>query len=235
MVKPGCYAHFKGKKYEVINVATHTETEEVMVVYRELYTDEPLFVRPLAMFLEKVDSVTPQARFDYVGTGHDYHYKIIGFCPRTDLSMGRWGFHVELDFDFAVRLHMFKLKAAEQRELRKRFRAIAMTISAKQYPLFEDYPRVSFLDDSMLISNIAVPGDACGLDIDDSREIRSRERHRLSVVQYHPHNVDVMVQAVQLLAVFAEWYLVAAATVGRSITPLDEEIEVGRDDDAEPE
>jgi hypothetical protein len=54
MIKPGRYRHYKGKDYEVIGVATHSETEEQLVVYRCLYGDFSLWVRPLAMFKETV-------------------------------------------------------------------------------------------------------------------------------------------------------------------------------------
>jgi hypothetical protein len=57
--EPGVYHHFKDpeKLYEVLGTAFHTETEELMVVYKRLYeADIPLlFVRPLAMFMEEVD------------------------------------------------------------------------------------------------------------------------------------------------------------------------------------
>lgn len=50
----GKYRHFKGKEYEVIGVAKHSETLEKMVVYRALYGKKDLWIRPLKMFLEKV-------------------------------------------------------------------------------------------------------------------------------------------------------------------------------------
>ncbi|SEF76182.1 DUF1653 domain-containing protein [Marinobacterium lutimaris] len=50
----GIYRHYKGKDYEVIGLARHSETEEWMVVYRTLYGDFRLWVRPYAMFVEKV-------------------------------------------------------------------------------------------------------------------------------------------------------------------------------------
>ncbi len=49
------YRHFKGKHYEVIAIATHTETEEPMVVYRALYGEGRVFVRPYDMFAGEVD------------------------------------------------------------------------------------------------------------------------------------------------------------------------------------
>lgn len=53
-VRPGRYRHYKGNEYEVVGVARHSETEEEMVVYRKLYGDHSLWVRPLAMFRESV-------------------------------------------------------------------------------------------------------------------------------------------------------------------------------------
>lgn len=50
----GRYRHYKGGEYEVFFVATHSETEEPMVVYRTLYGDRGYWVRPLAMFTETV-------------------------------------------------------------------------------------------------------------------------------------------------------------------------------------
>lgn len=54
-VKPGKYLHFKGKEYEVIGMATHSESLETMVVYRQLYGDGSLWVRPAAMWNETVE------------------------------------------------------------------------------------------------------------------------------------------------------------------------------------
>jgi hypothetical protein len=65
---PGKYHHFKGGEYEVLGVARHSETDERLVVYRPLYGDGGLWVRPLAMFLETVDrDGEPVPRFAYLG------------------------------------------------------------------------------------------------------------------------------------------------------------------------
>ena len=54
-VKRGIYRHYKGKDYEVYGVAVHTETKEKLVVYRSLYGNYRLNVRPLKMFAENVE------------------------------------------------------------------------------------------------------------------------------------------------------------------------------------
>ncbi|MCS5723953.1 DUF1653 domain-containing protein [Herbiconiux sp. CPCC 203407] len=53
--EPGVYEHFKGSRYEVVGVARDSETEEPVVVYRPLYGERGLWVRPLAMFVEHVE------------------------------------------------------------------------------------------------------------------------------------------------------------------------------------
>ena len=67
-IKPGRYRHFKGKEYEVLSVARHSETEEELVVYRALYGDFGLWVRPVSMWSETVerDGKTFR-RFTYIG------------------------------------------------------------------------------------------------------------------------------------------------------------------------
>ena len=68
IVKPVRYRHFKGKEYEVIGVARHSETEEELVVYRALYGDFGLWVRPLSMWNELVErDGKALRRFTYIG------------------------------------------------------------------------------------------------------------------------------------------------------------------------
>ncbi|WP_198939279.1 DUF1653 domain-containing protein [Motiliproteus sp. MSK22-1] len=68
MIKTGRYQHYKGNEYEVVGVATHSETEESLVVYRMLYGDYSLWVRPVDMFQESVlFNGISVPRFKYVG------------------------------------------------------------------------------------------------------------------------------------------------------------------------
>lgn len=66
-IKLGRYRHFKGKEYEVLAVAKHSETLEEMVVYRALYGEYGYWVRPLSMFGEMVvKDGQAMPRFQYI-------------------------------------------------------------------------------------------------------------------------------------------------------------------------
>ena len=67
-VRLGKYRHFKGGEYEVIGIAKHSETLEDMVVYRALFGDGGLWVRPVSMFSETVTVRGKQTkRFSFLG------------------------------------------------------------------------------------------------------------------------------------------------------------------------
>lgn len=67
-LKPGIYRHFKGNCYELIGIASHSETLEPMVVYRALYGEQGLWVRPASMWNEIVHKDDYEGpRFQYIG------------------------------------------------------------------------------------------------------------------------------------------------------------------------
>lgn len=64
---PGIYRHYKDKLYQVYAVARHSETEEALVVYRPLYGERGLWVRPLSMFEETIEvNGKPVRRFTFI-------------------------------------------------------------------------------------------------------------------------------------------------------------------------
>ena len=67
-LKLGKYRHFKGKEYQLLGIATHSETMEPMVVYRALYGEQGLWVRPASMWTENVErDGYCGPRFQYIG------------------------------------------------------------------------------------------------------------------------------------------------------------------------
>lgn len=68
MLKKGIYQHYKGQLYQVLHVATHSETQEKLVVYQCLYGDYSIWVRPLDMFTEHItlDDDREQERFKLI-------------------------------------------------------------------------------------------------------------------------------------------------------------------------
>lgn len=67
-IKLGKYRHFKGNEYEVLAIAHHSETLEEMVVYRAIYGDHDIWVRPVSMWDETVErDGKTYKRFTYIG------------------------------------------------------------------------------------------------------------------------------------------------------------------------
>ena len=78
-IKIGKYRHFKGNEYEVLYLAKHSETLEDMVVYRALYGEYGIWVRPASMWNEEVvkDGKTYK-RFEYIGKQNEIRNKETG-------------------------------------------------------------------------------------------------------------------------------------------------------------
>nr|WP_275852613.1 DUF1653 domain-containing protein [Sulfurimonas sp. SAG-AH-194-C20] len=71
-MKTGIYEHYKGNRYDVIDTVTHSETEETLVLYRTMYGDKTLWVRPFLMFNETVEiNGLDVPRFKYIGESHE--------------------------------------------------------------------------------------------------------------------------------------------------------------------
>ena len=67
-IKIGKYRHFKGNEYEVLHLATHSETGETLVVYRALYGEKAVWVRPASMWNETLERDGQiYQRFTYIG------------------------------------------------------------------------------------------------------------------------------------------------------------------------
>lgn len=64
MIEKGIYKHYKGNRYELLYIANHSETLEKMVVYKALYGEGEVWVRPLSMWEEEVNGVP---RFEFIG------------------------------------------------------------------------------------------------------------------------------------------------------------------------
>ena len=71
----GRYRHYKGNEYEVIGVVRHSETLEPLVLYRPLYNDSGLRVRPYAMFFEHVDVNVRHPRFARISDANGMEHK----------------------------------------------------------------------------------------------------------------------------------------------------------------
>ena len=90
-VKPGRYRHFKGKEYQVIEVALHSETEQAHVVYRPLYGEGQLWVRPLRLFndLKEIDG-RQVTRFEWLeelpGETQGLQAQVADFCRRHQIQ-----------------------------------------------------------------------------------------------------------------------------------------------------
>jgi hypothetical protein len=83
VIAGGIYKHFKGNLYIVEGIALHSETMEKMVVYRALYDDFKLYVRPYDMFLEKTD------KEKYPLVEQEYRFQLVEIESKAKVFVGK--------------------------------------------------------------------------------------------------------------------------------------------------
>ena len=87
----GRYRHFKGNEYELLDFARHSETQEWMVVYRALYGEGGLWVRPLAMWQEAVERDVMDGHIDDQDLSGQYAEKIRALIASLSDTLARIG------------------------------------------------------------------------------------------------------------------------------------------------
>jgi len=147
-----------------------------------------------------------------------YDYRVENWCPRRDNTWGGRGFNIDLSAEFARRCKAQKLHDEVRTHLVKECRRDVVAIMGKDLPLFPC--RLNFWEETCLLTNIDVPGNACGLDMGYSDfgalDDTDRDSFRWRGVQYLPHNVDTIFQATALLGGWLRWYSLADIAIERS-------------------
>lgn len=143
--------------------------------------------------------------------GRTYHYMVQGFQPprSQEHRMGMWGFTISLDPAFALAAKGMPLDAEYLSLLRTG--ALRVGEACAGYKGLRESQTVNFWGETMLLTNVSVPGNACGLDADQRDFERLSQEYGPISFDYTPHNVDTMGQAAGLLSIWTSWFQVALA------------------------
>lgn len=132
-------------------------------------------------------------------------YRIERFEPVQHLDIGAYGFSIELDGDFAQTQKLYEIQPFSLSRLNE----MGVKILKKIFPGEGQFIRTpfNFWEGTCLLTNVTVPGNACGLDMShtDFHSLCSGRAPQESV-QYAPHNVDNPRQAYALLSLWLKWF-----------------------------
>lgn len=148
--------------------------------------------------------------------GYTYHYHIYGFGPPPpdECRLGSCGFGVYLDPAFALAAKSKPL--GEEFGARFRERAADIGRLCAGHDGMTGELAANFWDDTLLLTNVSVPGNACGLDADRDQWNRLGEEYGPITFDYTPHNVDSMNQAAGLLSIWTAWFTAALAQLSET-------------------
>lgn len=143
-----------------------------------------------------------------------YHYDIQYFGPPHDpKQMGGWGFNIVLSSEAAIKCAAQPLQAHVKQRLNEMCNPVIRDMWRVPRPIdvewdmYDCEPRLTFWEDTMLLTNLTVPGNACGLDADHgSFERVLGGESIIGGFKLTPHNVDSRDQAVALMITWLNWF-----------------------------
>lgn len=138
-----------------------------------------------------------------------FHYEILGFSPRNDLTLGGYGFSIYLDKELAKKAFEQELTEYGYKNLTEMATNIIIDVGlAKKDEII--HPPYNFFPNkknnlTCLLQFCDVPGNACDLGASwDQIEDLKRDSYK-NYIEYHPHNVDTSRQAYALLSIWLNW------------------------------
>lgn len=154
-----------------------------------------------------------------IGFTQEHPYRITGYVPVQGGGLHSHSFGIEVHWQFAQAAASIKQEDFQEQAAERAVKRLEII-----WPDMEYYrPPLRFYQDSILVTNIQVPGNACGLDasVEDVQELLKPDANKRRAeamrwphaLRYSPHNLDGMRQAYGLLSLWLSWFNVAAAYV----------------------